>query len=397
MVKGVCDLAFFALAIASVSVTRSARAQTRGAGIPLTRGLTIVETLSFPDGDRESVTTVADASAAGVRYAWRYIEVHANGDTVRAEYTRFVNAADLAGAPRLHTVWEPGAGDNEHPGYTALTLSTAVYRQLTAEGSAPYSIMTSEPLAGPGRALAALGGLPGGGAQGVWTRYRGTLARASAGPEPFPLLVSGRRVRVPALHLRGQFTARGRGWEPDIWVFADRAHPLLLKIAPTPGGGALQTVRVDLPERMPGSDERGGADEIEAALATTCRVELPGIYFDFNSANLDPTSDRTIASLARMLARHPAWTVTIEGHTDSIGIAAANQALSERRAEAVRNRLVTSGVDAARLRTAGYGALRPRESNATIEGRARNRRVELTRDCGGRGKGFPSNVKEKPR
>jgi outer membrane protein OmpA-like peptidoglycan-associated protein len=73
--------------------------------------------------------------------------------------------------------------------------------------------------------------------------------------------------------------------------------------------------------------------------------------------------------------------VTIEGHTDSIGGARPNQTLSERRAEAVRARLVAAGIAAARLKAVGYGAARPRETNSTIEGRARNRRVELARNC----------------
>ena len=84
-----------------------------------------------------------------------------------------------------------------------------------------------------------------------------------------------------------------------------------------------------------------------------------------------------------MLARHADWTVTIEGHTDSIGTSAANAALSERRANAVRARLTSQGVAPARLRAVGYGQTKPRESNATIAGRARNRRVELLRPCGG--------------
>jgi OOP family OmpA-OmpF porin len=75
------------------------------------------------------------------------------------------------------------------------------------------------------------------------------------------------------------------------------------------------------------------------------------------------------------------WAATIEGHTDSIGGAKSNQVLSERRADAVRARLVSAGIVATRLKAAGFGATRPRETNTTIEGRARNRRVELARDC----------------
>ena len=113
-----------------------------------------------------------------------------------------------------------------------------------------------------------------------------------------------------------------------------------------------------------------------------CRLEIPGIYFAFGTAAIDPISDRALAELAKGLAGHPDWKVTVEGHTDSVGTDAANQTLSERRAEAVRARLAQRhGVNTKSWGAVGYGALKPRESNATIEGRARNRRVELARDC----------------
>ena len=86
--------------------------------------------------------------------------------------------------------------------------------------------------------------------------------------------------------------------------------------------------------------------------------------------------------VAEILTRHRDWSVVIEGHTDSIGGDAPNRALSERRAAAVRDRLVARHrIDGARLRSAGLGPSKPREPNLTIEGRARNRRVELARDC----------------
>ena len=122
--------------------------------------------------------------------------------------------------------------------------------------------------------------------------------------------------------------------------------------------------------------------DLEGALRSGCRVELPGIYFAFNSAVLDPASDRTIAALAEILGKYADWIATIEGHTDSIGTSAANQTLSEQRAAAVRERLVgTHKVDPGRLSSVGYGSGKPRESNETIEGRAPNRRVELVRRC----------------
>jgi len=99
---------------------------------------------------------------------------------------------------------------------------------------------------------------------------------------------------------------------------------------------------------------------------------------------LEPESGSALTGVAALLARHPDWSLAIEGHTDSIGGVASNQALSERRAEAVRSALVTQHrVTPSRLTATGFGATRPRESNATLEGRARNRRVELVRRCAG--------------
>ena len=70
--------------------------------------------------------------------------------------------------------------------------------------------------------------------------------------------------------------------------------------------------------------------------------------------------------------------VGIEGHTDNVGNAAANQALSARRAEAVKAYLVGKGIAADRLTATGYGQERPVADNSTINGRAENRRVDFT-------------------
>ncbi|HAJ42986.1 MAG TPA: hypothetical protein DCM00_10065, partial [Alcanivorax sp.] len=71
--------------------------------------------------------------------------------------------------------------------------------------------------------------------------------------------------------------------------------------------------------------------------------------------------------------------VEIAGHTDSKGSDEYNQALSERRAESVRDFLIDLGVDPGRLQARGYGDTRPVDSNATDEGRERNRRIEMRR------------------
>jgi len=348
-----------------VGQTLGAQATPR---IPLTRGLAFVQTLHIPEGDRESLITVSDASAAGVKYMWRFLEVHVAGDSVRDTVRIEVNASDLALAPRWLDVNDPREA-GVHPGYTSFSFSASTYRQLAAEGSARYQIRSLPRETAFTGVLNALGTDP---ANQIVT-WRGTLNRV-ASAEPFPILLNGRRIEVPALHSRGEFRTTGvaASWNLDFWVLADSAHPLLLKVSAS--DRVLQTVRVDLPDRV----------EVARELITMCRVELPGVYFAFNSAVLDPASDGTIETVARVFAEHPDWSATIEGHTDSIGTASSNQRLSERRADAVRHRLVSRyNVAAGRLRAVGYGLTRPREPNATLEGRARNRRVELVRPCGG--------------
>jgi outer membrane protein OmpA-like peptidoglycan-associated protein len=137
-------------------------------------------------------------------------------------------------------------------------------------------------------------------------------------------------------------------------------------------GRLFQMVRIDVPRRT----------TVEAELERSCRAELPGVYFAFGSSELQPASEPAVASVAALLGRHTDWSLAVEGHTDSVGDDAANQRLSLARAEAVRSALAERGVAFARIRAEGYGATRPREPNSTLEGRARNRRVELVRNCG---------------
>ena len=81
-----------------------------------------------------------------------------------------------------------------------------------------------------------------------------------------------------------------------------------------------------------------------------------------------------------VMRRHPDWKLSVDGHTDSIGTDQANLDLSRRRAASVKTALTSRyHVDAVRLTTAGYGESRPKDTNDTLEGRARNRRVELVR------------------
>ncbi len=85
------------------------------------------------------------------------------------------------------------------------------------------------------------------------------------------------------------------------------------------------------------------------------------------------------SEIAVTLQNNPTWTLQVNGYTDSIGESSYNQKLSAKRAAAVKAALAKQGIAAERLQTAGYGADKPKGDNATLQGRALNRRVELVR------------------
>jgi len=108
------------------------------------------------------------------------------------------------------------------------------------------------------------------------------------------------------------------------------------------------------------------------------RVAIYGIYFDFNKADVKPESEPTLTEISKLLKQNPTLNLYIVGHTDNIGPLNANMDLSQRRAEAVLQVLITKhGIDKKRLAAHGVGPLCPAAPNKTEEGRAKNRRVEL--------------------
>ncbi len=101
------------------------------------------------------------------------------------------------------------------------------------------------------------------------------------------------------------------------------------------------------------------------------------VSFDFNSAKIKATFRPPLDKIAEILNRYPRSQIVIVGHTDSVGAEQYNLDLSNRRAIAVADYLVTRGVAAGRLGTEGRGELEPRSNNDTADGRAQNRRVEV--------------------
>ncbi len=106
-------------------------------------------------------------------------------------------------------------------------------------------------------------------------------------------------------------------------------------------------------------------------------VTLGDVLFAFNKAELSAQAGPRLDKLANFLKQFPDRKLLIEGYTDSVGSESYNQELSERRAMAVRDALVQRGVDTSRIGARGYGKAYPVADNASPEGRAMNRRVEI--------------------
>lgn len=255
-------------------------------------------------------------------------------------------------------IYDSGAGDEQDTitGTTMFSLSRAAYRELKARGETRH------------RNVSFYEG-------GMVADLRGTLSARDTGT--FAAIVNDHLEELPVVRAEGRLKGMAMGKPIEtrvrLAVLDDERFPLVLDYS-MPDIGAtgyfVRYTRISFPT----------ARQIEQRLADDRRVDVYGIYFDFASDRLRAESEPVLREIAETLARHPDWTLSIDGHTDNIGGDGANQPLSERRSAAVREALVRRyGIDGARLTARGFGASRPKDGNDTREGRARNRRVELIR------------------
>jgi OmpA-OmpF porin, OOP family len=121
------------------------------------------------------------------------------------------------------------------------------------------------------------------------------------------------------------------------------------------------------------------ATAMGAAIDSTGRVAVYGINFETGKTAILPESEPVLAEVQKLLEGRPDLKLRIEGHTDNTGSRAVNQPLSQKRAAAVAAWLVAHGIDADRLTSQGFADTKPVADNATEEGRAKNRRVELVK------------------
>jgi outer membrane protein OmpA-like peptidoglycan-associated protein len=377
--------------------------------IPLAEGLILTTTThaglgtsdgTLPVADVETIYSVISVTADKVRFGYR---IAAPNDPKAAamvkkspRFTRAVRTEDLRTATRLNVLFS-SADPELFAGQTFVQTSAAVLTALKSSGETPFVFGLNESDGILGSMGAALGGAakPADGGAGAGQPldisgllsslasarhyYRGTLKRVEAGTVSFPVLLNGVRTDLPAVHAKGLLKFSDRQLETEFWWLDDPANPLTLKWSARETYAVL--TRIDMPEADAAAAAGGGP--VAARLASkSCRTELHGVYFETGSAELLEESAPALGQVAVALGANPAWQVTVEGHTDNIGSAAYNDELSLRRANSVRTALVGRyGVGADRIAAQGFGLSKPIEANATPEGRARNRRVELARKC----------------
>jgi flagellar motor protein MotB len=323
--------------------------------VRLVVGLVSVSAVHEPDtGDYESILRVDEVSAGLVGYT-----LSGNVDDRRITVRRRVRTEDMAHAHG----WRPryNEGDPEtYPGMTGGTVSADVLDDLKTRGqtSLRASFGDDDPVGGMLKSI--LGGRS--------AKPEGTLRRVEPATVPVSMIVNDDRVDLPTVHARG--TLDGEPFE--MFVLDDPANPMVLRWRL--GDTSKRMIRISYPVES-------GPTHIAESLSVTGRAEVYGIYFDFNKSTIRPESEAVLKEIADVMGQHPTWKLSVEGHTDNIGGAASNQDLSARRAAAVREALVSRyRIAAGRLTPVGFGASRPKETNDTLEGRARNRRVELVRN-----------------
>ena len=342
------------VACAALAVPLAAQAPpASGAQIPLREGLTTVRAYRNTAGDFEAITTVTHVDATSVTIAMSTDEQAdpcrdraAESGRPRSSGLRMILREDLE---RAHALWQEFAGcpsaPEVHAGSTAIGVSSDVLHELNSTGQTTLSATTT-----------------------VAGMVPGTLTRIERGVVPLTVIVNDEAIALKAVHARWQSNVGAR----EYWILDDVANPLVLR-GTYNGSPFLEVVKVSYPV-----DGTTPVARIQRALEREGHTTVYGIHFDVASERIRNESEPVLASIAKVLQQNRSWTVAVEGHTDSIGGDQYNVELSRRRATAVMQALISRyGVDGKRLQATGLGASQPKDTNETVQGRARNRRVEL--------------------
>lgn len=420
-----------AIAALCTGTPLAVHAQAAPMAIPLCDGLKIVTAINQANGDYESIKTIETASGPAVRLKYTSERLVTDflseqfGDVAKTTVYRSILREDLAASSLLQQRYFEDMPETI-PGSTAIGISSAAFTRLKTGEQVELSISS---------AYSGDFGIDENIRPNIYDfQTPGTIARTQTAPVMLPVLVNDVQTDLPAIHASGDFG----GEAAEFFFLDDPGNPLALKFrlgigavppmvkemveqcremasaAPdlaqlmcsggteTSDSEVLQVVSITyrcdgapVNAAPAGSAGAGlgtgssgasagvaalsaGAAALEEALADAGAVAIYDIFFSFDSAAIREESAPRLQEIADVLKKHPDWRLTVSGHTDSIASDAYNLDLSQRRAAAVKDALVTRhGIASARLLTAGYGEGQPRDTNDTLEGRARNRRVEL--------------------
>jgi outer membrane protein OmpA-like peptidoglycan-associated protein len=331
--------------------------------IPLKEGLTLSYLWTrTPQEEYECLIQVTKIAAAFIETS-----LSCNYPERGGPFIRRICRDDLRHARMLHTLYGAikviGPTGEEEPetitGATAFSLSTDEFARMKSSGVMAQHYVEF----GPSGRL----------------EKNGVGELHVDGREMMKVIVNNQPIEVPVIRASGKLAWRIRGESLETSdtavILDDERLPLFIDQRSTHEitGSRIQFTKITYPS------EANSA--IEGGLLEAKRVDVYGIYFDFNSDRIRKESEPVLREIGAIMKKHPDWSLSIAGHTDNIGGAGDyNVQLSQRRSEAVKAALVGGlGIAADRLTTSGYGASSPIDTNETPEGRARNRRVELVR------------------
>jgi len=377
-----------------------------GSVVPMKRGLRITTAIQQSVGDYESMKTITSVSGEAVKMdytadvpkAKNPFDNKPQGNSADEDKTQKVRTRRRILRTDLDAAHEYAESFNSNgpetiPNTTALGVSASVLNDLKSKGEAQFSYAAIGLKGALGNLIGGLNSMTGGmqnapgGAGGTQSKDADdamkelaalgketcTLKRVDNVTHAFPVLVNGQRTTLPAIRATCK---SDDDVNAEFYFLDDPGNPLSLtwKLG---SSDRLQVIKIDYVPDTPAAP----AQDLEQKLAKNEKVQIYGIYFDFASAKIKPESKPTLDEIAAVMKAHPDWKLRVDGHTDNVGGDAFNLELSRRRAASVKATLVEDyAIAPERLDTEGHGAAVPVETNSTMEGRARNRRVELSRE-----------------
>jgi outer membrane protein OmpA-like peptidoglycan-associated protein len=335
-------------------------------------GLLVVNAWGRKFGDSEAIDSVR-------RITNKYVEIadsgtyFSNADAEKGSpgsAIRDVCTNDLQEARGLSTEFSNN-GPITLPGSTTIAVSHELFRTLKESGKIDFRYLDFVRAGGFGEG-------------GYLHSEKGVLSRVEPGDVSVPVIVNGTPTTLPAIHAAGTVLVESKKAQElskdptdhplatDLYVLDDPANPLVLLFKENVNNFRIQVTEI----RFPAPEKK-----IEQELAKNRKALVYGIYFDYNSDGIKEGSEPVLKEIAQAMADKPDWKLNIAGHTDNIGGHKYNLELSQRRSASVKKALVERyHIDPNRLSTTGHGDYNPVDTNDTLEGRARNRRVELTLD-----------------